>query len=189
MWIDGRHSDRHSAGEDLSERMVNAPHDEEVLAQFPIVGELIPEAFGNRFVANIQRAHLHPMIVHFSESCPMLAALFVFVFVFVSQVRTFEVMAYYLIILGFFSSIGCMVTGFFSWIVGYERTLTTIFSRKIIFSFMLTAIISVLSAWRTLDRGVLTHMDKWTPVYAALVLVMVPVVIVLGHYGGRIVYG
>ena len=189
MWLDGRHSERHSAGEDLTERMINAPHDEEVLSRFPVVGELVPEQFRSRLVATLERMHLHPMVVHFSEACPMLAALFVFIYIFVLRTRVIEEASFYMIILGFFSSIGCMVTGFFSWIVGYERTLTTTFSRKILSSIVLTLIILFLYVWRSIEPAALSHLDTLTPIYVGLVFLMVPVVVVLGHYGGRIVYG
>ncbi len=189
MWLSGRHLERHSAGEDLTERMINAPHDEEVLTRFPVVGELVLEHFHSRFVLTLQKMHLHPMVVHFSEACPMLAALFVFIFYFGARITVFEMTSYYMIVLAFFSSLACMATGFFSWIVGYERTLTPVFSRKILLSILLTILITVLYVWRTLDRGALTHMDALTPIYAGLVFLTVPNVILLGHYGGRIVYG
>ncbi len=38
-WVDGVHSE-HYAGEDLTEAMEDAPHDEEVMEEMPVVGEL-----------------------------------------------------------------------------------------------------------------------------------------------------
>lgn len=189
MWLEGRHSERHSAGEDLTERMINAPHDEDVLSRFPVVGELVPEQFKSRFVKTLQRMHLHPMVVHFSEACPMLAALFVFIYIFVVRSSVIEEASFYMLILGFFSSIGCMLTGFFSWIVGYEKTLTSTFSRKIQASILLTALILFVFVWRSIEPAALTHLDRLTPIYVGVVFLMVPVVVVLGHYGGKIVYG
>jgi predicted heme/steroid binding protein len=40
-WTVGSHY-QHSAGEDLTEAMENAPHGDDVMEAFPVVGELIP---------------------------------------------------------------------------------------------------------------------------------------------------
>jgi predicted heme/steroid binding protein len=40
LWIDGDHQGMHSAGADLTKEIPDAPHDEDVLTRFPLVGEL-----------------------------------------------------------------------------------------------------------------------------------------------------
>ena len=40
LWIDGDHQNVHSAGEDLLGEISNAPHGDEMLSKFPVVGEL-----------------------------------------------------------------------------------------------------------------------------------------------------
>ncbi len=40
MWVDGDHEFAHSAGEDLTEAMDDAPHGDEVMEDFPVVGTL-----------------------------------------------------------------------------------------------------------------------------------------------------
>jgi len=40
LWRGGKHQVLHQAGEDLTETMQEAPHGEELLARFPVVGEL-----------------------------------------------------------------------------------------------------------------------------------------------------
>jgi uncharacterized membrane protein len=168
--------------------MVNAPHEESVLERFPVVGEIVPETLGNRYVEALKNLHPHPMIVHFSEVLPILAAFFVFIF-HLTHGGEFETASYYMISLGFLSSFGCMATGFFSWSVTYERTITTIFSRKIILSAILSAVVTLIFIWRTIDPDILTESTPLTPVYALMIYAAVPVVVVLGHYGGKIVYG
>ena len=189
LWLQGRHSDRHSAGENLSEQMINAPHDESVLTRFPVVGELVEEELAGQFVARLQAIHPHPMVVHFSEVCPILAAFFVFLYLFVERLRAYEVFSSYLIILGFISSVGCMATGFFSWATTYERTLTRTFRRKIILSALEFSVMIALFALRTLDVDVLTKSQPTGVIYGLLVFALVPITFVLGHYGGTIVYG
>ncbi len=40
LWTDGDHQGMHSAGADLTKELPDAPHDEDVLTSFPLVGEL-----------------------------------------------------------------------------------------------------------------------------------------------------
>jgi len=72
LWRDGKHMDRHSAGDDLTESILNAPHSEEVFMRFPVVGELSEEEdVRHRLMQRIERLHLHPIIVHFSIAYPL----------------------------------------------------------------------------------------------------------------------
>ena len=40
LWANGEHEGEHSAGEDLTEMMKNAPHGKGVFNDFPVVGTL-----------------------------------------------------------------------------------------------------------------------------------------------------
>lgn len=40
LWVDGNHEEMHTAGRDLTSEMADAPHDEDVLKRYPIVGVL-----------------------------------------------------------------------------------------------------------------------------------------------------
>lgn len=188
LWRSGRHAGRHNSGEDLTDIMVNAPHMASVLQRFPLIGEIVAEPLRSRYVEALKNLHPHPMVVHFSEVLPILAAFFLFVF-HLTHGGEFETAAYYMISLGLLSSFACMTTGFFSWSVTYERTMTTIFSRKIMLSVILSAIVTVLFIWRTIDPDIITEYSNFTLVYAFLIYAAVPVVVILGHYGGKIVYG
>lgn len=43
LWRNGKHQVTHDAGEDLTDALAQAPHGEEMLKQFPIVGILIED--------------------------------------------------------------------------------------------------------------------------------------------------
>ena len=47
-WREGRHSAIHSAGEDLTEAMQNAPHVMDLLLRFPLVGKLTDDERDNQ---------------------------------------------------------------------------------------------------------------------------------------------
>ena len=40
LWMDGDHQEMHNAGRDLTAEMADAPHDEDVLKRYPVVGVL-----------------------------------------------------------------------------------------------------------------------------------------------------
>lgn len=40
LWEDGQHQEEHEAGMDLTAEMAGAPHEPDLLDDFPIVGEL-----------------------------------------------------------------------------------------------------------------------------------------------------
>jgi predicted heme/steroid binding protein len=40
LWEDGIHQDEHQSGNDLTKEIADAPHDPDLLEDFPIVGEL-----------------------------------------------------------------------------------------------------------------------------------------------------
>lgn len=40
LWDDGDHQGLHEAGKDLTEDMEDAPHEDDNLSEFPVVGEL-----------------------------------------------------------------------------------------------------------------------------------------------------
>ena len=66
LWKDGVHGGKHFAGNDLTDSIKNAPHDEKVLTKSRIIGHLSSEkSFGHKIILEIERLHLHPMIVHF----------------------------------------------------------------------------------------------------------------------------
>ncbi|NLK26117.1 MAG: cytochrome B5 [Euryarchaeota archaeon] len=40
LWFDGAHQGEHTAGDDLTEELEYAPHEKDVLANYPVVGVL-----------------------------------------------------------------------------------------------------------------------------------------------------
>ncbi len=46
LWVTGRHMGVHTRSENLTETLKNAPHGEETLARYPVVGEFIGELIG-----------------------------------------------------------------------------------------------------------------------------------------------
>src|SRR3972149_85951 len=114
LWAKGLHMNRHPSGKDLAGEISAAPHGTEVLERYPQVGILkkgAPEEL-KHLPPNLQnliqrfpmvRRHPHPMIVHFPIAFLMGTALFVLLHL-LFQNPSFEVVSFYLLILGAISS-------------------------------------------------------------------------------------
>lgn len=188
LWIDGRHMGRHSAGDDLTESILNAPHGEEVFMKFSLVGELIEEGNArHRLTQMIERLNLHPIIVHFSIAYPIVVSLLSLLYLFTGW-ACLEVASYYLLVLGFLAGPFCGISGVFSWKVKYEGSMTRTFVRKMIFTVVLIVVMTICITWRTLQPDVLVLKNDLSYVYFALVVSLVLISTVLGYYGGKIVY-
>jgi predicted heme/steroid binding protein/uncharacterized membrane protein len=188
LWKVGRHTGGHFAGLDLTESMMNAPHGEKVFAKFQIVGELIQEEpTRKKVVQRLQKMYLHPILVHFSIAVPILVSFLSITYVFTGE-ESFEMVSYYVLLLGFLAALAGGLSGFFSWKVTYEGRMTKIFARKIWFTIILTIVITVCFGWRTLDPKVLITETTSSYIYLALMTSLVPINTILGHYGGKIVY-
>ncbi len=188
LWTDGKHQGRHFAGTDSTEEITNAPHAEEVLTKFPVIGELGEEKRSIAALANrIEEFHPHPMLVHFSVAfsiaIPILAIIYVS-----THKPSFETASYYLLIGDFLTSAMAGFAGVFSWSVTYERRMTSVFIRKAVFTVLLAVLVTTCFIWRTVDPNVLTSETAFSYVYLALLIILVPIVGMLGHYGGKIVY-
>jgi predicted heme/steroid binding protein len=67
LWANGTHGNRHKAGNDLTPNMPYAPHGEELLKKFPVVGELVEEEnYRLKSIGMVERLHIHPIMVHFT---------------------------------------------------------------------------------------------------------------------------
>jgi len=188
LWANGTHQGRHSAGKDLTTSILAAPHKEEVLVKFPVVGELVEEEPSNsRLVQWLQRLHLHPIAVHFSIAYSIAFPLLSIIYILTGE-ASFEIASYYMLLLGFLSAPVATFFGFFSWRVTYEGRMTRLFTRKLTFAAVLLAVITACFAWRSLDPNILVAGTELSYVYLSIAVSLVPIVTILGYYGGEIVY-
>lgn len=82
LWISGIHMQKHIAGCDLSSELEFAPHSEDVLKRFPVVGELaetevIKTSSPNRYRKLYHLFHPHPVLVHYPIAGNMFALVFI----------------------------------------------------------------------------------------------------------------
>jgi predicted heme/steroid binding protein/uncharacterized membrane protein len=187
LWKSGTHGGRHNAGEDLTASMSSAPHGDEVLTEFPVVGKL-KEITNKIFsIGFVEKLHLHPIMVHFSIAYAVIVPLLAFLYFATSQI-CFESASYYMLIFGFLSTPLSVLSGTFAWKVTYKGKMNKIFFRKIILAVLLLAVITIALAMRVLDPNIITVATYVSGIYLTLLVSLVPINVVLGYYGGEIVY-
>jgi predicted heme/steroid binding protein/uncharacterized membrane protein len=196
LWPKGLHMKRHPAGKDLSAEISAAPHGPEVLERLPQVGILkkgVPEELKHlpaalqRFLQQfpMARRHPHPMVVHFPIAFLMGASLFMLLYL-LFQIRAFETVSFYLLLLGAISSPLAMTTGLFTWWINYRLKLTDYVKRKIQLSILLLIFETVLILWRSLSPKI--SVPGIHPIYFILMLILTPIVGLLGYYGGQMTF-
>jgi predicted heme/steroid binding protein/uncharacterized membrane protein len=198
-WNTGIHMGRHTSGQDLTKEIGAAPHGPEVLEKFSqvgILGEGAPSARARPLPRFLQKAfdrypllrrEPHPMTVHFPIAFLMATPLFLILFA-VTRNTSFESTGFYMLCLGVLGSAAAMGTGFFAWWVNYGAVLTTYVKYKIFLSIVLLAIVGILVIWRFVDPVVLTQSGSLWWVYTLLIFSLVPLVTLLGHIGGKMVF-
>ena len=188
LWASGRHMGVHSAGNELTGSIANAPHDVDLLSRFPVVGEHVqeePEAQG--LAQRIAGLYPHPMIVHFPIAFSTVAPLFSILYLLTGE-ASFEATSYYILVLGVLAAPVCGLSGAFSWKVNYRGKMTEAFRRKITFSALLFVVAVACLIWRTLDPNILIEGSTLAYVYLVMLLSLAPIAAILGHTGGRIVF-
>jgi len=192
LWSSGLHMKRHPSGKDLTGEISAAPHGPEVLERYPQVAILKkgpPEELKHLppFVQSLlqrfpmARRHPHPMIVHFPIAFLMAASLFVLLY-FLFQNPSFEITSFYLLLLGTISSPFAMASGLLTWWVNYRLKLTRFVKRKIQLSIVLLIFEIILVVWRSSSPKISN------PVYFILILLLTPIVVLLGYYGGQMTF-
>jgi len=192
LWSKGIHMNRHPSGKDLSGEISAAPHGPEVLERYLQVGILkkgppeelrhLPAILQNLIQQfPMARRHPHPMIVHFPIAFSMGASLFILLYLLFQNPR-FEIVSFYLLILGAISSPFAMATGLFTWWVNYRLKLTPFVRRKIQLSILLLILEIILIIWRS------SNQEISDPTYFIVMLLLTPIVALLGYYGGQMTF-
>ena len=188
MWREGIHMGSHTAGMDLTASLENAPHGEDVFSRYPHVGVLVAEDQPRETpLQTLKRLAPHPMIVHFPIAYSLLVPMLSFLYLITGDV-SFESASYYVMAVGFLVAPVCTLSGFMSWKITYLGKKSGNFRTKILFSTLLVAVITICFLWRFVDPSVLTSRTGLSYVYIALQASFIPIVSILGHTGGKIVY-
>ena len=187
LWKNGIHAGRHAAGEDLTQVGINAPHGEEVLTKFPLIGWLSEQTLEERLVERIEKFHFHPILVHFSIAYSIGCALFALLYFF-TNTGSFEKVSYCLLFLAFLATPPASLSGIFSWKVTYEGRMSKTYFRKIVYTIILTAVVTLCFVWRVKDPNILVSRTYLSYLYLAMMESQAVIVTILGYYGGKITF-
>ena len=193
LWKDGVHMNIHMAGQDLTSDLSEAPHGEEVLDKLEQVGTLEDASQylyidGKESIRDLYRKfHPHPTLVHFPIASVFMGALLQFLF-FITKTSSFESAAFYSIIFATVFQFPAVISGIFSWWLNYDLTLTPIFKNKLRYSAILLFMTCFIVVIRVLIGDISFRDDILSLIYNGVIFVSVPVVFILGFYGGKITW-
>jgi len=130
----------------------------------------------------------HAVAAHFPNALLPTCFLFLIIYIFSGQ-ASFETTTFYLLLVIFVAVPPTFVFGLLDWKLKYSGELTPIFRKKIIFGTLLLVLSFIVTAWRWSNPEVLTAGGLSACAYSILILLMLACVVVLGHYGGLLVFG
>jgi predicted heme/steroid binding protein/uncharacterized membrane protein len=199
LWRKGKHVNEHSAGVDLTAEMSRAPHADDVMARFPIVGVLVVDAAqvatpaielipAPPLVAFFLQQHFHPVTVHYPIALGLVASLLT-----LSELalhgtptgRSLQLVAWWLVLISALFTMPSAVTGLWSWTYNYGGVLTPVYRWKL---GLTIALCLLAAATVTLHWTADTNSGSTYWLYSLLVLLHGPVVIALGWFGGKITF-
>ena len=193
LWRNGVHVRKHHAGNDLSAEMGPAPHEADVMDNFTVVGRL--ETREERRVPWLwefsNKRHMHPVSVHYPIALGMVASLLQAAAIFLpdgpaAQLRFAAMINLMISTLFTFPAIA---TGLSSWWYDYSASWSWPYLQKNILSLLLLLIsCGACAIWflAPLDPSIASGMAYWS--YSAMVFLLLPVVLLLGYYGGKITF-
>lgn len=199
LWRNGVHVRAHRAGEELTDAMVAAPHEDDVMERFEVVGILIDESElgaeheGAPWWAQLSLDHhLHPIAVHFPTALGATAPIFALLsFAFLANRAVYETLqwiAFANLAVCALASIPAVITGIVSWYYNYAAVMTPIYRVKWGGSIVLLSISTGALLVRLLWMEDLEPAGAAFWAYTALLVLHAPTVAVLGHYGGKITF-
>ncbi len=200
MWKQGRHMNRHQAGQDLTEAIGAAPHGPEVLNRFKEVGTVkiekeqeirppLPNWLNNIFDRYpFLKRHPHPMVVHFPMAFFMAATIFLFWYYVISPAQPLLDSILYMHILGTLSLPVTLLTGWLSWQVNYLGKTIGNITRKIILSIVVLIfdVIVLISIAGNLE--LLANPQGNQILIPIMIFLYLPIVAYIGQQGGDLVY-
>lgn len=145
-------------------------------------------SFFAKIAALSLKFHLHPITVHFPNGILPAVVVFLGISVYFNIV-TLETAAYYNLIFVLLMLPVVLLTGFIEWQKRYKGVKTAIFIIKIICSLIVLALVNVLVFWRLIDPAVIAEGSPSKLIYLGIAGVMLAVVGLAGHLGGKLVFG
>lgn len=196
LWRNGEHVRKHHAGNDLTTDMEPAPHEEDVMERFIMVGRLAADSAQDETLVPwlwdySNRRHLHPISVHYPIALGMVASLLQAAALFLpdSMATQLRFAALINLLISTLFSFPAVITGLSAWWYDYGASWKWPYLQKNVLSAVLILIsCGAVAIWfiTPLSTAVNSGSAFWA--YSVLVFLMAPVVLLLGFYGGKITF-
>lgn len=151
-----------------------------------ILEKLFPEK--TKLKIRLFEIPFHALCVHFPTALYPVAIISLFLaLIFDSQ--SFRDTYFYLMIISAFLTPISHVTGIIEWKNKYRGARTHIFITKIRFSLILSVVGALCVIWYWFCPEMLNYTGIYTIIFIMLNISTIPLVIYLGHLGGKLIYG
>jgi uncharacterized membrane protein len=130
----------------------------------------------------------HAILVHFPTALYPIAIIFLFLALIFGK-ESFSNSYFYLMIIATLFTPLCHYTGMLEWRKKFRGTRTHIFINKIRFGIILNVVGGLCTTWYWFYPGILDHIGVFNIAFIILNISIIPIVVYLGHLGGRLVYG
>jgi predicted heme/steroid binding protein len=202
LWRKGRHVNEHSAGMDLTEEMSAAPHADDVMARFPIVGVLVADDAAAAtqaielipappFVAFFLKKHFHPVTVHYPIALGLVASLLTVPELLLHGSATGQslmLVAWWMVLTSAVFTMPAAITGLWSWTYNYGGVLNRIYVWKLSLTVALCLLAAATVTLHWMQGAQIAAGGSMYWLYSLLVLLHAPVVLGLGWFGGKITF-
>ncbi len=188
LWQNGIHKKIHEAGLDLTDAMENAPHSEEVFANFTVVDTLDTiNGSKKNWIKLYRKYHPHPMLVHFPIALHLFAAGLNLLFFFYQR-ASFATAVFYTFFVATFMGILAMLFGIVSWWINYSLAFTHIFLIKLILS-IVTLLLGIVGIVIYLNNPDVVYVTSLPSIlYHGIIFLTGVTVIILAYYGGKLTW-
>ena len=133
------------------------------------------------------RHHLHPIVVHTPNGVVPMALVFMLITLWFG-LPLYETAAWYSLIFVLNSMPLVLFTGYLIWRQRYRGAFNPIFKIKIAASVATVVLLLGLIIWRAAQPDIITTASAGRWIYLGACLLLVGVVGVAGHFGGRLVF-
>ena len=196
-WKNGQHMNIHFAGQDLTSHFPMAPHGEEVFERVDMVGRFggstmdepdEEKGIKERLFRLYKEYHPHPITVHFPIALFIFSAIMHILYLLLGRPYTVAASGLYAFIFATITTPVAIGAGFISWWLNYNRTMTSIFRKKIFGSFALLFMGLLALGWRVVDPSILDGSELETWLYFILIIGTWPLVTFIGYQGSKITF-
>jgi len=194
FWKNGSHFKKHFAGSDLTAEMTNAPHSDEVFANFPCIGEFVVvsqtvnETKKERYRRWYAAYHPHPMIIHFPIALHYFSAGADVLFL-ANPSAKYESAVFLSFLIATVMGLVALITGVFSWWINYDFVKSKPFMIKLYgasFTLVIGLVPIIQMAMNSnipFEKGI----DGF--IYHSIIFVTVISITVVAYFGGKITWG